>query len=160
MAKKCHVCLERLDEDSILTLGSLVWNVRSLVRDANGYSNLSEGNRKITDAITREYYRQFPEVYKSSPLMAQFEPFDPIDLPKDRFKQIDGNPIIDKYVGLLSHQGCFYEEGLKSSIPLSRLNKATKALDWMFHMKEKPWFNPYGFIVLMEDLFPRIKGKA
>ncbi|MFH1592941.1 MAG: hypothetical protein ABIB47_06260 [Candidatus Woesearchaeota archaeon] len=165
MTQICHVCNEQLEYDGQISLDRFYLRALGLVERVGGYNRLGADGKQFVDAVTWQYYRQFPQEYGrryegivSIGAVLQDSQIDRM-ANKHRLLKITESPITEKYLGLLVHRACFDGNGCHN-VDLSRIKTAEQALDWLFHLGEKAWFHPLGFIMILEELFPESRGKA
>jgi hypothetical protein len=125
--------------------------------------NLTPIHQDFVNSVTSQYFSQFPELFRktdsSEPMLLEEYVTDRlIDLhaPNYRLEKILQNPP-DKFLFMLNHESCHPSESEINPyyIDLPRIDTPKKALEWTFHLNEKNWFNPKGWIKTLESLFGR-----
>lgn len=165
MAKKefpcspCDVCMQPFNN---LKEGFLIANnFQSILQRT--YEGGYQSNEKLIDAITKEYFLQFKNIFmkhqNSNPInLGSILEDIHIDMNASQYrleKVIEKCP--DKFVFLTTHDKCAPEKliGCSYDIPLTEIDAPEKALEWTFRLNEKIWFNPKGWIHTLEKLYGR-----
>jgi hypothetical protein len=120
-------------------------------------------NELFVNSVTSQYFSQFPNFFREK------NPSNLINLgdfvtdrlidenaPNYRLDKILKNPP-NKFLFLLTHDQCHPSESEITPyyIDLPRIDTPRKALEWTFHLNEKNWFNPKGWIKTLENLYGR-----
>lgn len=162
----CNVCSKEIrNYDGLISFNE--WNrvARSLVDEVLGFDNLSDRNREFVNATTWQYLKQFPDEYARDygftgvsfgELWTDFQ----IDggAVKDRYERtVNKNPIRDKKLALVVHNSCQLGGYFSTDLELDRITTPDRAIEWLKHLNGKPWFNHYGFVEVLHNLF-RTKG--
>jgi len=162
----CYVCREpMMVNDSMVVGGSYKRHIDYKLEEYGTVEDLVE-NEPIVNMLTFHYLYQFQmrdlkkEPNDGGPRIINL--FDGINdileirsNHKYRFEVVQPQIPLSKYLYLTIHNDCRFDGAGHYEIPLSRINDASKALEWTFHLDEKTTFNPHGWIETMESLFGR-----
>lgn len=157
----CYVCNKFINlSEGHICADSYVSFLKSLREGET--DSLGEFYSPIVDAITLQYFNQFEkELCKGSELdtLSFIDELKKKQDPEFRLKKVLEYAPEDKFLFMLVHNNCLENDFCNFQghypINLKRINTPMKALDWSFHLKDKTWFNPYGWFEILEDLFGR-----
>jgi hypothetical protein len=149
MEKSCNICRTDILGVGRVGFGPYDSVIKGMVSRCGGYDKLEEHDKRFVDAVAWQYHRQFPDVVKSDDVFG-------IDFGRDDVQRVLDANFGGKYLAVLGHEAC--SSGWDYQFSLDRIDTAEKALDWQMHLSEKVWFHPYGFIEVLKDLFPEVRG--
>lgn len=162
---RCYVCSKIIKEkNGLIAAGNFV---DYLDRMSKRFDYIKKARPKLLNfinSLSREYFEQFPEDFfkvseeVETPLEdIVFSFVDNSSYPSEEIisRILEKKP--EKYLFMLSHYKCLspslkYGPSLYK-IELGDINSCEKAIDWTIHLGKKKWFNHFGWIKILKDLF-------
>lgn len=160
----CHICNNHLKstEGGIL-VAEIVSNYLKPAIEKYGsiMGVLQSPESNFANAITSQYFRQFPKIYLDKPNDASWIKYmqEKEKLIKDPDYRLEAvmKTSPEEELFLLSHDNCIPGDYylLNFYIKLNDINTPRKALELTRQLGERGQFNFNGWMEILDDLFPR-----
>ncbi len=170
----CFICGKEIyNLRGVVVCADYVDYLSQLVEKRNSAEELvwDSAHKQFVHAVTREYLIQFADLFEEEKKQGgaivghlgdaiQKMIDESSDSAQKIYRRLQ--KVLEKkpsqYLALLVDDGCygsFEKELLIYAFELERINAPAKALEWTIHLAEKKWFNPLGWINVVERMFGR-----